>query len=64
MTAPTLHNLDHALAKLAVIIETHGPQYWPIFERLEAERDELATRQQRLSAARRRVSPDRANNPG
>lgn len=53
----TLERIDAALAVLAENIETHpgGDIYWPLFERLEREREALISRSGRLAAARARV---------
>jgi len=49
------------MAKLAAIIEDAGDDvYWPIFERLEREREKLIGRQERLQAAKARVSAQAA----
>ncbi len=55
----TLERLDAALAALAKTIETHpgGVAYWPIFERLEREREDLISRTERLASARARTQP-------
>jgi len=44
----TLEDIEIALVSIARIIDRYGDQYWPIFERLEAERDSLLSRQSRL----------------
>ncbi len=55
----TLERLEAALAALAEIIKAHpgGTAYWPIFERLERERDDLISRTDRLARARARTRP-------
>lgn len=47
--------IDNALAYLAELIDTRpeGEAYWPIFERLERERDTRRSREARLREARR-----------
>jgi hypothetical protein len=57
-----LARLDRALAKLAAVIEESGDDvYWPIFERLEREREKMTERNARLRAAKLRVQADQAN---
>lgn len=59
----TVERIEAAMAKLAAIIEDAGDDvYWPIFERLERERDKLTGRRERLRAAIARME-DRAKNP-
>lgn len=60
--AATLPDIDRGLAKVATIIEMYGDDYWPIFERLEMEREKLVGRAERLAAAKARIRPDRATN--
>ena len=59
--AAYLDRLDSALAQLADIIESapQGDLYWPIFDRLERERESAGGRAQRLAAARHRVNQAR-----
>jgi len=59
----TLERLDLALAIIAEAIETHpgGEVYWPLFERLEREREALVARADRLAVARARIWLDRAS---
>jgi hypothetical protein len=57
----TVERIEAAMAKLAAIIEDAGDDvYWPIFERLEREREKLIGRQERLQAAKARVSSQAA----
>jgi hypothetical protein len=57
----TVERIEAAMAKLAAIIEDAGDDvYWPIFERLEREREKLIGRQERLQAAKARVSAQAA----
>ena len=53
-----LRRLDRSLAYLAVLMKSRseGDAYWPIFDRLEDERQSLASRQARLEAAAARLS--------
>ncbi|MER8430043.1 hypothetical protein [Mesorhizobium caraganae] len=52
-----LPRVERALAYVAHLIETRpeGESYWPIFERLEREREQLASRADRLRAAKARM---------
>lgn len=52
-----LPRVEKALAYVAHLIETRpeGESYWPIFDRLEHEREQLASRADRLSAAKARI---------
>lgn len=47
-------DIEKALTYLAELIQTRpeGEAYWPIFERLERERDVRISRQERLQSAR------------
>lgn len=59
----TLERIDAALAAVAEHIEAGGEVYWPIFERLERERNNITSRPDRLARARGRVlraQPQRA----
>ncbi len=51
----TLERLEKAMATLAAVIERRGDAAWPIFERLERERDALLDRKKRLREAVDRV---------
>lgn len=53
----TIENIDIALAQCAHLIETmpDGEKLWPIFDRLERERELLTCKQDRLAAAKARV---------
>lgn len=55
--APTLENIDIGLARLADLIELYpdAEYLWLYVDRLEAEREKLSTRHDRLAAARARV---------
>lgn len=57
----TLRSIEIALAQCATIIETNprGHKLWPVFERLEAERDKLADRSSRLTLAKQRLTAPR-----
>lgn len=50
----TLEDICIAMAQLAAIIERspHGEKYWPIFERLEREKEARESRSHRLAAAK------------
>ena len=52
----TLQRIERALAVLAKVIRRNpnGEQAWPIFERLESEREKLMGREDRLEQAIRR----------
>ncbi|KJS39618.1 MAG: hypothetical protein VR74_01455 [Hyphomonas sp. BRH_c22] len=41
--------LERAITKVARLIDRAGDDFWPILERLEAERDDLVSRQARLA---------------
>lgn len=49
MTSVNTDQLDSAIRKVALLISQSGEDYWPILERLEAERDALLSRQRRLA---------------
>lgn len=51
----TLERLERAMGTLAAIIEKDGDAAWPIFERLERERDAILDKRRRLREARERV---------
>ena len=55
--SPTLENIDIGLVQLADLIERYPDMecLWLYVDRLEAERDKLTTRYDRLAAARARV---------
>lgn len=56
--APTIDNIDIGLAQCAELIERHPhleKQLWLFFDRLEAEREKLVGRQDRLAAAKARI---------
>lgn len=55
--APTLENIDLGLSQLADLIERFPEKeyLWLYVDRLEAEREKLSTRHDRLAAARARV---------
>lgn len=56
--AATVDQLDEALAKLALLMRAqgdHGLAYLPIFERLERERETMASLDDRLDRALARV---------
>jgi hypothetical protein len=44
----SIERLDRAILKIARLIETTGENYWPVLERLEAEREACASRELRL----------------
>ena len=48
--AITLEEIERGLRTTARIIDRYGDTYWPIFERLEGERDQLQSRKQCLAA--------------
>jgi len=51
----SVQRIEKALAKLALIIEQAGGEaYWPIFERLEREREKIAGRREKLERAKER----------
>ena len=50
--ATTIKRIDRAIAKVAEIVKRPGGTvFWPIFERLEHERNALADQDRRLEAA-------------
>lgn len=54
MTDVTIDQIDDALATLALLMKAqgeHGLVYLPIFERLEAEREKMASLDDRLARA-------------
>lgn len=53
----TIENIDIGLAQCADLIERlpDGEKLWPIFERLERERELLLGKVDRLAAARERI---------
>ncbi|WP_133162128.1 hypothetical protein [Hyphococcus luteus] len=44
-----LVRLERAIEKVAILIDQTGEDFWPILERLEAERDALISREVRLA---------------
>ncbi|MEQ3650815.1 hypothetical protein [Hyphomonas sp.] len=48
--ALTTGDIEHALDIAARVVDLFGFQYWPIFERLEAELERRASREERLNA--------------
>lgn len=44
-----LVRLERAIEKVAILIDQTGEDFWPILERLEAERDALMSREARLA---------------
>gem|GEM_PF-898201 len=55
-----LSRIERAILTVASLIEQSGADYWPVLERLEAERDTLLSRQARLTAYLRQAGPARA----
>jgi len=51
-TAVTIPELKVALAKIVHLMDLYGDKYWPIFERLERELEELESRPARLAKFR------------
>lgn len=54
----TLERVDRALAKLAkmiILMGDEGECMWPLFDRLEQEREKMASRPERLQKAIDRV---------
>ncbi|WP_312946326.1 hypothetical protein [Agrobacterium sp.] len=54
----TLERVDRALAKLAkmiILMGDEGECLWPIFDRVEQEREKMASRAERLQKAIDRV---------
>ena len=47
----TEEELVSALRSLAVLVDRHGPKYWPIFERLDNELARMKRRKGRLAMA-------------
>lgn len=43
-------DLEAALRSVAMLIDRHGPKYWPIFDRLETELEILRSRRARLAS--------------
>lgn len=48
VTGPDLERLDKAIWVVARLIDESGEDFWPILDRLEAERQDLHSRQDRL----------------
>ncbi|WP_084398362.1 hypothetical protein [Henriciella aquimarina] len=48
MSEIDIERIERAIKKLAVLIDETGEDFWPILERLEAERDKILSRKQRL----------------
>ena len=44
-------DLESALRALAILIQNYGPKYWPIFDRIDKELEQVRARQCKLSAA-------------
>ena len=56
--------LEAALQSVAQLVNSYGDKYWPIFERLENELDDMRSRSKRLTDALGRsfkCSPDLFN---
>lgn len=54
----TLERVDRALAKLAqmiILMGDEGECMWPLFDRIEQEREKMASRPERLQKALDRV---------
>ncbi|OZB19103.1 MAG: hypothetical protein B7X53_01120 [Hyphomonas sp. 34-62-18] len=50
MSGVSIERIENAIRIVAVLIQKSGNEaYWPILERLEAERDALLSRQTRLA---------------
>lgn len=49
MSEVTIDRLESAMRTVASLIHQSGGKFWPVFERLEAERNILVSRQSRLS---------------
>lgn len=65
--APTIADIDEALAKLALLIRAQGPagaRFLPFFERLEQERERMASVDDRLDRALARVGRTVYDAPG
>jgi len=43
--------LEAALQSVAQLVNSYGDKYWPIFERLENELDDMRSRSKRLTDA-------------
>lgn len=54
MSDVDMAQLNRAIAKVARLIHATGEDYWPILDRLEAERDRLLNRKERLEHYLRR----------
>ena len=48
MSKISIERLERAIEKVAMLIDQTGEDFWPILERLEAERDSLISRRERL----------------
>jgi hypothetical protein len=48
MASISIERLDRAILKIARLIEMTGENYWPVLERLEAEREVRVSRETRL----------------
>ncbi len=49
MEQAKLARLERSIEKIAILIDQTGEDFWPILERLEAERDALISREARLA---------------
>ncbi|TPK53809.1 MULTISPECIES: hypothetical protein [unclassified Mesorhizobium] len=66
MTEITLEQIDHALRTVALLMQAqgeHGLAYLPIFERLEREREQMSSLDNRLAMAIARSSRQSAGPP-
>lgn len=66
MSADLIRRIDAALATLAIAIRAHGDHglaYLPVFERLEREREALASIDDRLERALARVREQPSRSP-
>lgn len=46
----SLEEIDEGLRTVARVIDRYGDAYWPLFERLERERDRQLSKARRLNA--------------
>ena len=46
----TADELEVALRSLAFLIQAYGSKYWPIFERLDNELEQIRARQKKLAS--------------
>jgi len=57
----TLHDIEQGLDKLAMIVDTHGQKYLPLFEHLLDERERMLNENTSLGIALKRAKDIREN---